>query len=83
MDEQDFQEQYMRQMSNSYGQMETVLGADGYKVFIEDHRVEQQRMLAYADRQKAVAATIRIGTLLGILMAMPVIVYLWKWALAA
>jgi hypothetical protein len=82
MSNEDYRERFIEQLSSSYGQMESVLGADGYKVFIEDHKADQSRMIAFADRQKALAGTIRILGLTSFLLAIPVIVFLWKWALS-
>lgn len=78
----DYQERFMQQLSSSYGQMESVLGADGYKVFIEDHKADQDRMKAAADRYRAISGTIRIMGLVGFLASIPVMVVLWKWALS-
>jgi hypothetical protein len=82
MSNEDYHERFMEQLSSSYGQMESVLGADGYKVFIEDHKADQARVLAFADRYKAIAATIRILGFVSFLVAIPVVVFLWKWALS-
>lgn len=82
MDDEEYREKFMQQLSSSYGQMETVLGADGYKVFIEDHKADQDRMRAAADRYRAVSGTIRIMGLVGFLASIPVMVFLWKWALS-
>jgi len=82
MSEEDYQERFMKQLSSSYGQMESVLGTDGYKVFIEDHKADQDRMRAWSDRYRAVSGTIRILGLVGFLVSIPVMVFLWKWALS-
>lgn len=78
----DYQEKFLQQLSSSYGQMESVLGADGYKVFIEDHKADQDRMRAAADRYRAVSGAIRIAGLVGFLVSIPLMVVLWKWALS-
>jgi hypothetical protein len=83
MADDDYRERFAEQVSASYGQMETLLGTDAYAVFLEDHRADQQRILADADRRKAMAALLRITAFIGILFALPVMVYLWKWALSA
>lgn len=71
-----------QQVVSSYGQMESVLGADAYKVMLENYRADQAMMMARADRQKAIGAAIRVGAFFGMMMAIPVIVVLWKWALS-
>lgn len=80
-DKDDFQNRFVEQLSSSYGQMESVLGTDGYKVFIEDHRADQDRVHAYAERQRAIASSIRVIAGIGFLFSLPVMIYLWKWAL--
>lgn len=79
---EDYEDRFIEQLSSSYGQMESVLGADGYQVFIEDHKADQERMKAAADRHKATAALYRIAGLVGFLMSIPVMVFLWRWALS-
>lgn len=83
MSQENYDEQFMRQLSSSYGQMETVLGADGYKVFMEDHCADQERTRADADRRKATAAAIRVISFMVFMASIPVVVFLWKWALSA
>lgn len=83
MSQENYDEEFVRQLSSSYGQMETVLGADGYRVFMEDHRADQERTRADADRRKAIAASIRVLAFMAFMASIPVIVFLWKWALSA
>jgi hypothetical protein len=75
-------EEFMKQMSDSYGRMETVLGADAYQVFLTNQLAEQERMKGLADREKAIASLYRIITLVILMASVPVIVFLWKWALS-
>lgn len=70
------------QVVSSYGQMESLLGADAYSVFIDDHRADQKYVLARADKIKAASASMRVAAFFGMLAAIPVIVFLWKWALS-
>lgn len=70
------------QVVSSYGQMESLLGADAYNVFIDDHRADQKYILAKADRTRAYGAAVRVIAFFGMLASIPVIVFLWKWALS-
>lgn len=82
MDEEDYREKFVEQLSGSYGQMESVLGADGYKVFIDDHKADQQRSIAWAARQKSIANAINILTFFAMMAGIPTVVWLWRWALS-
>lgn len=80
-DQENYHDKF-QQVVSSYGQMESVLGADAYKVMLENYKSDQYMMMARADRQKALSAAIRVGAFFGMMMAIPVIVVLWKWALS-
>jgi hypothetical protein len=81
MEENEYREKFMEQLSSSYGQVETMLGTEGYKIYLESHKADKQRMMAYTDRQRSITSAIHIGSFLGILVFIPVIVFLWKWAI--
>lgn len=76
-------EEFVRQLSASYGQMESVLGADGYKAMVSDHIAHQIHVTARSEVLKALANGIRTVTGLAVLGAIPAIVWVWKWALNA
>lgn len=82
MDSEEYKDRFIEQLSSSYGQMESVLGTDGYKVFIEDHKADQDRLRAFSDKQRAIAGVIRVATLVGFIVSIPIVVFLWKWALS-
>lgn len=82
MEESEYREKFMEQLSSSYGQVETMLGADGYKIYLDSHKADVQRSISYTDRQKAITSAIHIVSFLGILTFIPVIVFLWKWAIS-
>lgn len=81
MNNDDTNEEFLHQLSSSYGQVESALGTEGYKEFLATRSAERQTYLAHAERTQAFATAIRIAMLIGMLMAMPVIVWLWKWAI--
>lgn len=83
MNGDDTNEEFLHQLSASYGQVESALGTEGYKEFLATRSAERQTYIAHAERTHAVANVIRLVTLVGMLMAMPVIVWLWKWAISA
>ncbi len=74
-------EEFLHQMSSNYGQVESVLGTDGYEAFLQARRTEQKHMLAHAELTQSISFAIRWAVIVGMLMAMPVIVWLWKWAI--
>ena len=82
MNDED-KERFWEQLNSSYGQAEAVLGSDGYQAVLNNQRATAQGMLAHADRVRAVAGSIRITTIVVMLAAMPVIVWLWKWAITS
>lgn len=73
--------EFLQQLSASYGQMESVLGQEGYVEFIRARQAERLQLIARAELSQSISAVIRIATLIGILMAMPVLVWLWRWAI--
>lgn len=81
-DDDDVDSQFQNVIGSQYGQMESVMGADGYKAFVEAREAEGDGLKAYAARHKAVADAIRIFTLVFFLAAIPGIVWLWKAALS-
>lgn len=81
-DDDDVDSQFQSVIGAQYGQMESVMGADGYKAFVEAREAEGDGLKAYAARHKAVADAIRILTLIAFLAAIPAIVWLWKAALS-
>lgn len=64
-----------------YGQMESVMGADGYKAFVDARQAERDGIKAHGDKITAVAQMVRVITLVGFLAAIPLIVLLWKVAI--
>jgi hypothetical protein len=78
----DDDDQFEQVVNSQYGQMESVMGQDGYKAFVEARTAEGAGIKAYADRNAAIAQFIRITGLIVFIMAIPVVVWLWKWALA-
>ncbi len=82
MEESEYREKFMEQLSSSYGRVETMLGADGYKIYLDSHKADVQRSVAYTDRQASITSAIKIASLLGTLIFIPVIVFLWKWAIS-
>ena len=77
----DDDEVFMQQLSSSYGQIESALGTEGYAEFLRTRETERRYMDSRADLTRAYANTLRIATLIGMLCVMPVIVWLWKWAI--
>lgn len=65
----------------AHGQMESVLGTDAYRVMMNDHIADQKRTLSWADKQRAIARLIQSISIVTFAAGMPVIVWLWKWAL--
>lgn len=78
----DDDDQFEQVVGSQYGQMESVMGQDGYKAFVEARTAEGAGIKAYADRNAAVAQSIRILSFIAFVMAIPVVVWLWRWALA-
>ena len=81
-DDDDVTQQFNSVIGSQYGQMESVMGADGYKAFVEAREAEGDGLKAYAARHKAVADAIRIFTLVFFAASIPVIFWLWKVALS-
>ena len=77
MDDDEFQ----AVLGPQYGAMESQMGQDGYKAFVEAQLANGAGIKAYADRNAAVAQAIRIACIIAFAMSIPVIVWLWKWAL--
>lgn len=80
-EDEDYRKRFLDQLSNSYGQMESVLGADGYKAFLEGHKADQQRSISWAFKQRAIGNAISALSLIAFLASIPVNVWLWKWAI--
>lgn len=78
---EDDANEFLQQLSANYGQIESVLGTDGYAEFLRTREAERAYMNARGDYIRAIANTLRIFGLIGMLCAMPVIVWLWKWAI--
>lgn len=78
MDEDEFQ----KVVNNQFGQMESVMGQDGYKAFVEARNAEGDGIKAFAAKNVAITSAIRVFTLIGFMVAIPVIVWLWRWALS-
>ena len=81
MDNDD--DRFIEQMSNSYGQIEATLGSEGYQTFLTGHKEVAARVKAHSDQVRAFTGMIHMGTLILLLAAIPVIVWLWKWAIGA
>ena len=69
-------------VGGQYGQMESVMGQDGYKAFVEARNAEGDGIKAFAAKNVAITAAIRVFTFIGFMVAIPVIVWLWRWALS-
>ncbi len=80
MDEEG--ERFYQALNNSYGQMESVMGSGAYEAFLHHREAEVRALESLASRQRAIAAAISLVSLVGLLMAMPVLVWLWRWALS-
>lgn len=68
-------------LSSQYGVMESQMGQDGYKAFVEAQIANGVGIKAYADKNASIAGLIRVITGLCVLLTIPVIVLLWKVAL--
>jgi len=77
------EDQFEQVLGGQYGQMESAMGTDGYRSFVEARNAEAAGFKAFAGRHSAVADAIRVGTLVFALAMIPVIVFLWKWAINA
>jgi hypothetical protein len=64
-----------------YGQMESHMGTEGYAAFLKTQESMRFAAMAHAERVQASTVAIRITTLMFFLGMIPVIVWLWKWAL--
>jgi hypothetical protein len=62
------------EIANAYGHVEATLGQNAYQSLVD-------ASLSRSEVNKAVAAFIRISALSILLMTIPVIVWLWKWAI--
>ena len=79
----DDDDRFIEQMSNSYGQIEAALGAEGYQTFLSSHKESAAHVKAHSDQVRAFTGMIHMGTLILLLSAIPVIVWLWKWAITS
>ena len=62
------------EISNAYGHVEATLGQNAYQSLVD-------ASLSRSEINKAIASLIRISALSILLMTIPVIVWLWKWAI--
>jgi len=81
--EEEYNERFIEQLAGSYGQIEAALGSEGYKTFLDSHRANAAHVKAHSDQMRAWTGLIHMGTLSVLLSAMPVIVWLWKWAITS
>jgi hypothetical protein len=64
-----------------YGQMEANMGTEGYTAFLKTQESMRFAAMAHAERVQATTVALRIGTLMFFLASIPVLVWLWRWAL--
>ena len=66
-----------------YGQMEASMGTEGYAAFLKTQESMRFAAMAHAERVQATTAAIRVSIITLFAMSIPVILWLWKWALNA
>lgn len=62
------------EIAHAYGQVEATLGQNAYQSLVD-------ASLSRTEINKALASIIRISALSILLMTIPVVVWLWKWAI--
>lgn len=80
---EDENDRFIEQMSNSYGQIEAALGSEGYQALLNSHKESAMHLKAHSDQMRAWTGMIHMGTLMLLLMSIPALVWLWKWALGS
>jgi hypothetical protein len=62
------------EIANAYGHVEATLGQNAYQSLVD-------ASLSRSEINKALASIIRITALSILMMTIPVVVWLWKWAI--
>lgn len=78
---EDDRDEFLNQLAASYGQIEGVLGTDGYAEFLRAKQAEHDYLLARASLIRSWSSFVSAMAIIGMLVAMPVIVFLWRWAI--
>lgn len=73
-EENEMDDHRFEEIAKAYGHVEATLGQEGYQSLVH-------ASLSQSDLNKAKAGLIRILGLSVFLMSIPVLVWLWKWAL--
>jgi len=76
-------EQFAALLQGQFGHMEQHLGAEGYQEYVKNQAESRMVAEAYRKRHEAMTAIFRLVPLVVVMVAIPVIVFLWKWALGS